>query len=985
MSDNTPEIPDSLRAKFPELRPLKRVPPLMRVNGIGVGMYGRRDADSETGTYVKTHCICLVFVPILALGAYRVADAERGWYFIGKERLSSFAKSCNFGVLLLSFMFAGIVAEHSYKSSPDYIAKQELRRADQSLRSGKPLDAARIYRDVALGSSAQAEPAWRGLHDSLEQSLTNDSPEKVEATYRLLATLPPKLNSPAPVVPDARQRGLALVEKFRANNPDGAIDLLRQVALLAGPTNASLQPLEIELLKAAIAAKPDNTNRVVELALIYEEQKQLAASYELLAPYSQKLGATEGARILGQHLLEEGKYEDAYRLLYPYVQARLERLRGVERNYTNTMATLYKRTVKQLNDGQGDPSFYEAYKKASKPDKEALVDGYVQKRMENDPSFKRAVADLTAANKIVHVTLDLGMVQLNRAQNLTDPAARKTELEAAEQTFLAIQGLAGGTDAYRLFLGQVYYWLGKSKEGGELFAQLLAAHKRAYPLLMQLAHTLRAVGDETQSRDLCEEAYRTGKSNEDRFGAAMLRSHLPKDMDDRIAWLEKADPGDVTVQIELNNSRGGKALRDGNRELAAQFYRKAIEGYQNRPQTSTVLNNCGLVYLNLYLASGNIADHNRGLALVEQAMALSPGDSVLFINITHLFITRAHMDVVGDAIHFAALKESPNHAMLAHLYKDEQGRAALIRQLRQNEHMKKALTYLDKALLLAPKNPSLYDIGLRLQENFGDLAELQKLQQRLRVAAPDLTETTRETREAYDPAKDKDRLDRLQKEARRYQALLESPAVKEHPLTLEFAELELNELEQWASLAGASADSQKLLDQALATHQRLPTSAGQTALITTYFFCVHDQLKQQSPAYAELAERTRRALAPRELIAFLLDRNDALAPLIRQNPNMLKALELLKERGHTFPSFRQTDEWALFRTIDADEATRVVQQLKNNQVSRLADELRFQLNPLAGSVVMRQYWNAKMNGDQPAAAALYQEALRNSVPLPPAS
>src|SRR5207244_2159341 len=104
------------------------------------------------------------------------------------------------------------------------------------------------------------------------------------------------------------------------------------------------------------------------------------------------------------------------------------------------------------------------YEQASKPEKEAMVDDYLAKTVQADAGLKRAVVQLTAANKIVHVTLDLGIVQLNRAQSLSDPAARKTELEAAERTFLAIHGLAGDTDEYRLFLGQVYYWLGKSAQ-----------------------------------------------------------------------------------------------------------------------------------------------------------------------------------------------------------------------------------------------------------------------------------------------------------------------------------------------------------------------------------------------------------------------------------------------------------------------------------------------------------------------------------------
>ena len=976
------DLPDSLRVKFPQLRPVPNAPTLFRINGIGAGMYGKRDFDLETGTYIKTHCFCVLFVPLIALGAYRVADAESGWYFIGKERLSSFAKSWNIGVLVLSLLFGAILADHAHRTSPEYVAKQELRRGNHALQSGNPMEAARIFRAVSLGSTSQAAAARSGLRQAVEQSLSSASPSTAQAAFRLLVTLPPHINTPTPIVPDIYQRGMALVEKFRATNPDDALDLLRQVKVFGPSTNDSYRSLEIDLLKAAIAAKPNNTNRVIELALIYEEQKQLEASAQLLAPYREQLGATEGARILGQHLLVQGKNEDAYVLLYPYVQARLQKLREVERNYTNAMTLVYNECIRDLNAGLGDRSFYDAYKRASKAEQAQMVDGYVMKRMETHPGFRLAVAELKAANKIVHVTLDLGMVQLGRAQNLADPAARKTELEAAEKTFLAIRGLAGGTDEYRLFLGQVYYWLGKSKEGAELFSQLLEAHKGEYSLLMNLGSILREVGEVSQARDLVKQAYRTATAAIDKFEAASLLARLETDTDEQISWLEKCDPNNANTEVELNSARGRKALVEGNRELAAQFLRKAIEGYKNLPQNTVTFNNFGLAYLDLYYASGDINDHNRGLALMEQAIALSPGNSVLLNNITHLLISRAYMDLIADSIHFAALKETPGQAMLAHLYKDEQGRAAIIEQLRHNEHMAKAITYLDKALLLAPKHPALYETELHLQETFRDLSELQKLQQRIRVAAPDITEAARATRELYEPAKGKELLARLQKEILRYRTLLEVPAVKEHTSTLRFAEVSLNNLEQGAAAWGDSADSQELLEHAVSTAREQTNSATLSSLIAACFYRAHEELKQQNAAYAELAQRTRLGMAPRELMAFLLDRDDPLGNAIRQNPKFLEALELLKEEGRLFPSFRRPDEWALFRTINAEEAALVSRQLKADPGGRLADDIRFQLNPISGPAVMAQYWTAKMNGNDSAAVAMYEQALKDGVPLP---
>src|SRR6185503_17240534 len=158
-----------------------------------------------------------------------------------------------------------------------------------------------------------------------------------------------------------------------------------------------------------------------------------------------------------------------------------------------------------LNKKQAPLQWYTDYDRASKEQQTTMVDNYIEKYMESDAGYKHAISELRAANKIVPVTLDLGIVQVNRAQNLQNQDARKKELEAAERTFLAIKGLAGETDEYRLFLGQVYYWLGKSKEGKALYDRLLASRKRAFPILIALAYKLRMVGEIAQARELSEE------------------------------------------------------------------------------------------------------------------------------------------------------------------------------------------------------------------------------------------------------------------------------------------------------------------------------------------------------------------------------------------------------------------------------------------------------------------------------------------------
>src|SRR5687768_13495431 len=130
MEQQTSSPPPTLQERFPKMRPLKNPPTLYTMNGFGVSVYGNRDADIETGTYVKTYCLCALFIPVFALCAYRVANAEEGgWYFIGKEPLSRFAKAWNSLFLGILILLGTSIGVSSYRSSPEYLAKQQLQQA----------------------------------------------------------------------------------------------------------------------------------------------------------------------------------------------------------------------------------------------------------------------------------------------------------------------------------------------------------------------------------------------------------------------------------------------------------------------------------------------------------------------------------------------------------------------------------------------------------------------------------------------------------------------------------------------------------------------------------------------------------------------------------------------------------------------------------------------------------------------------------------
>ncbi|MBY0460637.1 MAG: hypothetical protein K2V38_25245, partial [Gemmataceae bacterium] len=134
---------ERLQDRFPGLKLGRRPGPLTGQNGFGTALVGRRDSDPETGTYVATHVFRLLFLPVWAIGAYRVADApEGGWFCLGRVPLT-WRGSLGNVLLVLAIIGTGSgVWWNSHTRSPDYVAGQKLRQADAAAAAGRGGEAA---------------------------------------------------------------------------------------------------------------------------------------------------------------------------------------------------------------------------------------------------------------------------------------------------------------------------------------------------------------------------------------------------------------------------------------------------------------------------------------------------------------------------------------------------------------------------------------------------------------------------------------------------------------------------------------------------------------------------------------------------------------------------------------------------------------------------------------------------------------------------
>lgn len=130
--------------KRPELRSMRKLiereekapralkdgelPGLWRINGCGLAFYGRRDRWPD-GSYATTHCICLVFVPVIPLSAYRVRDSGEGYQILAREQLSGFARGFRALVLAGAALLVAIAIAKSYLNDPDRLARQRVESA----------------------------------------------------------------------------------------------------------------------------------------------------------------------------------------------------------------------------------------------------------------------------------------------------------------------------------------------------------------------------------------------------------------------------------------------------------------------------------------------------------------------------------------------------------------------------------------------------------------------------------------------------------------------------------------------------------------------------------------------------------------------------------------------------------------------------------------------------------------------------------------
>jgi tetratricopeptide (TPR) repeat protein len=965
--------------RFPHLQPIDRPPALGSIFGIGTALYGHHDFDEDTNTCVKVRCLCVLGIPLLCVGAYRVVDRPFNYLFLGREPLSGSARAYNALIVCLVLVVAGFGGWHAYSTSPEYVAAQKLVEGDGLAAAGQIGAAAALYRDVAVSGTSHEATARARFQELLAEPLKSAAPDQAAELLRIAVALRQQAGGMAGL-DGLYERGQELAAGHADADPRGAVKILDAIAPLA-PNPAKLAAQRRQVLERAVARNPNDPDLASDLALVYESLDELAKCEALLRPHAARLGDREGARILGHLLAAKGEFDAAFSVLKPYTDLHLERLRAAEQAYQETIKSAQEALVKQIKDRKAPGFPYNRFEGAGMAQREEILQTYANTKLNADPAIKAAQAALVQETAVVPVALDLGMVRLQRARALADPAARKQELEEAEKTFVAVRNLAGEADEYRLNLAQVYYWLGKQNEGRRLFDEVLDARQRDAKAVLQVAALLRQVGDNSEARHLLEKAYEKESNARLKSHLALSRGLLSHEVDDEITWLGRADATSVEVQAVLQAAQGRRALRHGKDDEAIGHLRQAVAAYDRIPESTAMLNNSAGVYNTLYSLTGERRDLDQTLVRYEKALALDPSHSLILGNTAEALLESGIRDVVGDRLDLGALRHTGSLSLLQYLCPDDAGRKQLAQRVRSNPKIVRARAAYARLVVLAPKMGTAYTVPAALAAFTDDRDGLRRLDKELESADIDLGEQTGETLAYLKGAKDAQKREEAAGNIKRYEGIVHATRAKGGP-TFAVAAATLAGFHTFGEEIGLHADADAALRLAEEAHAAAPSQATYRALEEALAFRVVQTSAKKEAAIAQMVQRTRRAASAKTLLAAIAASRPERAAALHADADFQRLVQLVLEQDGRFAEHPSVWSWVILRAAGRGEAAALAKRVAADELEQLSRTVMLRLTPLDVTNALEVVWSGEITGRPADGQALLKRLRDQGVPLP---
>ena len=513
------------------------------------------------------------------------------------------------------------------------------------------------------------------------------------------------------------QAGIAWVKHHPQAAPREVLDLLDQLDELHEADRARVAAIRRPLLEKLVAANPQDVELAVQLAVALEaEGRQGDGKMAARIPPSgssscsrrsaRNWALAKGPACSGRPWRPRASLTSPTRCWVPTWIKRLDRLSRGRAGLRRRHRAGPRPRRRPVPERHGRP--VSISRRAQRPrtkQRQAMAMEYINRQIKDDPAVDAAREKLAKQGMVVPAALDLGMVTLQRAQSMKDPAARRAELERAEKTFLAIRGTAGESDQYMLRLGQVYYWLGKQEEGRQEFDKLLAKHQRKAEILFSLAECAPRSGGlgggpQIDGRGLRENGRRKGSGKASPNSAPSPRP----------AWTTRSTGWNAATRARTTSrpcSPKPAALRRKPRARTTRRRPSTAKPWRSTSgnrRTRRAQQRCAGLSGRSSRSRGTARPCSAARSGWRRPSASAPWIPWSWRTRRNQISRAAIQDLAGDKLNLRELQMSENIGALYFLVNDQKGLDEIRRRAREHAGLRKGLNYLDRVNVLAPKN-----------------------------------------------------------------------------------------------------------------------------------------------------------------------------------------------------------------------------------------------------------------------------------------
>src|SRR5579862_3475425 len=209
--------------------------------------------------------------------------------------------------------------------------------------------------------------------------------------------------------------------------------------------------------------------------------------------------------LVGIAYSRSGKPEEAAKLLRPIVDRDLSTFATCFKEWKTAYEQKIDNGWNALKLGTAEHSVLSHLNSLSKALAQVEAERWVRQNAERDPWVASLAAKWKKFGDIHSAASDLAMIELEIGQSLPRGEERQRHLESAERLFLELRKIYSDDPQQELQLGQVYFWLGKEKEGFEIYDKLEESADAA--LLHRMGEIYRNLSRMDYARRVLERAH----------------------------------------------------------------------------------------------------------------------------------------------------------------------------------------------------------------------------------------------------------------------------------------------------------------------------------------------------------------------------------------------------------------------------------------------------------------------------------------------